>query len=87
MSTGRPPLVRVPHDDGPSPLALARIARGLRQRDLAALVGISRQYLSYAEHGRPLPAHRQEQLAAVLGCSVAALFPKPTTPPTPPPVA
>jgi len=56
-------------------VARTRGAAGLRQQDLAALVGISRQSLSTLEAGRSVPsAALALRLAHALGCRVEDLF-------------
>lgn len=52
-----------------------RAAAGLRQQDLAARVGISRQSLSLVEGGRSVPSAAVAlRLARALGCSMEDLF-------------
>ena len=59
-----------------TPLENFRRARTLNQGDLARLVKISQQSLSKIERGLLIPSRDlQERLAAVLGVSVADLFP------------
>jgi len=51
-----------------------RDAKGLRQRELAAAVGISRSYLSELECGtRSAPPHLINKLAAYLRCAATML--------------
>src|SRR5262245_35096773 len=56
-------------------LGRRRAAVGLRQQELAARVGISRQTLSALEAGRSVPSTAVAlQLARALGCKVEELF-------------
>ena len=58
-----------------SPLELARRARGLSQRELAALAGVSRGTISNIERGE-LPRVRTAQtIARALGVDLDALLP------------
>lgn len=46
---------------------LDRIKRGLKQRDLAAMIGVTQNYLSLIECGRvPLPKNLEERIYRAL---------------------
>lgn len=50
------------------------MAKGLRQRELSAAVGISRSYLSELERGtRSAPPHLINKLATYLRCAATML--------------
>jgi transcriptional regulator with XRE-family HTH domain len=59
-----------------SPLAIVRLDRRLRQADVAARAGITRQHLGLLEAGRHTPTRKTAQaLASALECDVAEIFP------------
>jgi len=72
-----PQRTRVPHgslNHSPEALRWTRDAKGLRQRELADAVGISRSYLSELECGtRSAPPHLLNKLAAYFRCPVTML--------------
>jgi len=50
---------------------------GMRQWELAKLIGISQAELSNYEVGRsPVPSQKRQRIAQVLGCSIQELFPE-----------
>ena len=59
-----------------SNLKLARVARGLKQKDLAQQVGITPQYLMNLENGKAKnPSIKvMKNLSDALGCDVQELF-------------
>ena len=59
-----------------SNLKLARVARGLKQKDLAKQVGITPQYLMNLENGKAKnPSIKvMKSLSDALGCDVQELF-------------
>lgn len=62
-----------------SPLWQLRQIRTLTQAQMASLLGVSQQSYSKWEHGRLTPsAITQQRIAAVLGTTVADLWPPPT---------
>ncbi len=57
---------------------MARLLKGLRQRDLAALAGVDQGLVSRAETGDPRVSVRtKKKIAAALDLSVASLFTEP----------
>ena len=59
-----------------TPLARARIARGLTQQQCARVLGLAQSAYSAIERGRTTPDVRQAQtIAAYLRCKVADLWP------------
>lgn len=72
-----PQRTRVPHgqlNHSPAALRWTRDAKGLRQRELANALGISRSYLSELECGtRSAPPHLLIKIAAYLRCPVTML--------------
>ena len=61
---------------GPTPLAVARIERGLTQELLARLVPCARSYLCIVELGRGRPSRLlAARLSEILGRPVDELFP------------
>ncbi|WP_086669110.1 helix-turn-helix domain-containing protein [Lentzea kentuckyensis] len=72
-----PQRTRVPQgllNHSPAALRWTRDAKGLRQRELAKAVGISRSYLSELECGtRSAPPHLLNRIATYLRCPVTML--------------
>ncbi|ALG85816.1 helix-turn-helix transcriptional regulator [Gordonia phthalatica] len=64
--------------EAPSPVKAARGRAGLRQADLAAAVGVSRQTVVSMERGDYAPSvHLAIRIARALDSSVEELFPLP----------
>ncbi len=62
--------------DTPSPVRVARTVAGLRQADLAAAVGVSRQTIVSLERGDYAPSvYLALRIARELGGAVEDLFP------------
>jgi len=60
----------------PGPLRLRRLTLGLKQVEVAALAGLSREQLIRLEAGTSSPGWRTAQrLAAALDCNAEELFP------------
>lgn len=60
----------------PGPLRLARVTRGISQRQLARAVGVDPTALSHIEAGRRRPeAATRRQIAEALGVEENELFP------------
>lgn len=76
-AVARPEVERV----RPSPLALRRLALGLKQTDLCLLTGMAQSTIARIENGRRRPrASTRKRLALALGCSVDDIFPAKSSP-------
>ena len=68
----------------PGPLRLRRLTLGLKQVEVAALAGLSREQLIRLEAGTSSPGWRTAQrLAAALDCNAEELFPITSEAPVP----
>jgi len=61
--------------DGPRPLRLARLVRGLSQHDLAERAHVARETVSRVERGMSPQLRTARALSGALGVPISELFP------------